>query len=292
MGSSTVSLIISPPTANSPAALAFAGQIYKANPTDGAFVVGSRTVTPGGAITVAGTRIPLRSGSSFALVGPSTISLIRYPSRTNFQDVLTFVGQTYTADSRNGAFVIGGQTVTPGGAITVAGTRIALVPTAAYAVGGTSTIPLQGNLQTLITFAGSTYTATPGSFMIGSQTLTPGGAITVSGTRISLSPVPATPYAVIRSSTLPLVPATVGPDFSTYGGQVYMANLPTDFVIAWQTLTPGRLITADGTPISLAPAATDAVVGMSTIGIRGYIKNGFNGRGESGARGNESVAQF
>lgn len=118
---------------------------------------------------------------------------------TNFPDALTFAGQTYTADSRNGAFVIGGQTVPPGRAITVAGTRIALVPTAAYAVGGTSTIPLHGNLQILITFAGSTYTATSGSFMIGSQTLTPEGAITVSGTRISLSPVPATPYVVIGS---------------------------------------------------------------------------------------------
>lgn len=89
------------------------------------------------------------------------------------------------------------------------------------------------------------------------------------------------------------MPATVGPDLLTYGGQVYTANLPTDIVIAGQTLTPGGLITAaDGTPISLAPAATDAVVGMSTIGIRGHIMNGFNGRGESGARGNESVVQF
>lgn len=266
----------------------FAGQIYKANPTDGAFVVGSRTVTPGGAITVAGTQIPLPSGSSFALMGSSTISLNRYPSMTNFPDVLTFAGQTYeyTADSRNGAFVIVGQTVTPGGAITVAGTRIALVSYRCLCSGRHIHDPTAREL------ANSHYIRWLNVHSDFRELHDWQPDMTVSGTRLSLSPVPVTPYAVIGSSTVPLVPATVGPDFLTYGGQVYTANLPTDFVIAGQTLTPGGLNTADGTPISLAPAATDAVVGMSTIGIRGHIMNGFNGRGESGARGNESVVQF
>ena len=48
----------------------------------------------------------------------------------------------------------------------------------------------------------------------------------------------------------------------------------------------------DGTPLSLAPTATDAIVGTSTVGIRGYIMNGFNGAGNSGSGDNGSVVQF
>ena len=175
----------------------------------------------------------------------------------------------------------------------MAGTPIALGPTAAYAVVGTSTVPLQGNLDNIITFASSAYTATAGSFTIAGQTLTPGGTITVSGTRISLSPSsPATPYAVIGSSTIRLAPATIGPDVLTVGGQVYTANLLTDFVIAGQILTPGGKITVNGTPVSLASGATEAVVGTSTVGIGGYIMNGFNGGGGSNDGGNGSVVRF
>ncbi len=257
------------------------------------FIIGSQTLSPGGIVTVAGTPISLPSGSSYALVGSSTVSIINSPTKSNSPGILTFAGQTYSANPSNGAFIIGSQTVTPGGTITVAGTRIALAPTAAYAVIGASTTPLQGNSGDVITFAGSTYTASSGSFTIGGQTLTPGGAITVSDTRISLSPSsPATPYAVIGSSTVPLAPTTIGPDLLTLGGQVYTANSATNFIIAGQTLTPGGTITVDGTPISLAPAATDVVVGTSTIGIGGYVLNGLNGGGGSGVGGNGSVVQF
>lgn len=256
------------------------------------FIIGSQTLTPGGVVTVAGTPISLPSGSGYALVGSSTVPLIGSPAITNSPSLLKFAGQTYTANSNNGAFVIGGQTVTPGGAITVAGTRIALAPTAAYAVVGISTIPLQGNSPDVITFAGSTYKPTSGSFTIGGQTLTPGGAITISGTLISLSPVSPTPYAIIGSSTFPLASATTGPDLLTFAGQIYTANSLTDFVIAGQTLTPGGIITISGTPISLAPAATDAVVGTSTVGIGNYIMNGFGSGGQSGVGGNGSVVQF
>lgn len=256
------------------------------------FIIGSQTLTPGGVVTVAGTPISLPSGSGYALVGSSTVPLIGSPAITHSPSLLKFAGQTYTANSNNGAFVVGDQTVTPGGAITVAGTRISLAPTAAYAVIGTSTIPLSGNSPDVITFAGSTYKPTSGSFTIDSQTLAPGGAITVSGTVISLSPASPTPYAVIGSSTVPLASATPKPDLLTFGRQVYTANSLTDFVIAGQTLTPGGVITVSGTPISLAPAATDAVVGTSTVGIGGYIMNGFNGGGDSGIGGNGSVVQF
>ena len=114
------------------------------------------------------------------LLGPATHlwalqhPLIGSPAITDSPCLLTFAGQTYTPTPNNGAFVIQGQTVTPGGAITVAETRKSLAPTAAYAVVGASTIPLQGNSPDFITFAGSTYKPTSGSFTIGGQTSTPG----------------------------------------------------------------------------------------------------------------------
>ena len=264
-----------------------------ANPASD-FIVESQTLSPGGAITIAGTPISLPAGSSYALVGSSTVSLISLSAKQDQPSVLTFAGQRYTADPSNEAIVIEGQTVTPGGAITVAGTRIALAPTAAYAVVGPSTIPLQATSNAVLTFATSAYTATSGTFTIAGQTLTPGGIITVSGTRISLSPsAPATPYAVIGSSTFQLAPAnTVGLHLLTIGDQLYTANSLTDFVIAGQTLSPGGAITVNGTLISLPSDATDAVVGTSTVGVGGYILSGFNGDRGSGNGGNGSVVQF
>ena len=199
----------------------------------------------------------------------------------------------YTANPDNGAFVIGGQTVTPGGAITVAGTRIALPSTAAYAVVSMSTIPLQGSSPDVITCASSTYKPISGIFTIGGPTLTPCGAITIFGTCVALSLfTPATPCAVIGSSTIPLAPTTIEPDLLTFGGQVYTANSLTGFVIGRQTLRPGGAVTVDGVHTSFAPAATDAVVGTNTIGIGGLMLNRLNGGGDGKAGGNGSMVQF
>ena len=287
------------PPASAAALLPLGGTFITAN-TASQFFIGSQTLNPGGAVTVAGTQISLPSGASYVLVGSSTVSLVTPPAITSSPSILSFAGQAYTANPSNGAFVIGGQTLTPGGAITVADTPISLPLGSSYALVGSSTVALIGspvatNTPKILTFAGQTYTAdsNDGAFTIAGQTITPGGAITVSGTRISLSPsTTADAYAVIGSSTIPLEPATAGLDLLTFGGKVYTANSFTDFVIGGQTLTPGGIITVDGTPISLAPTATDAVVGTSTVGIGGYIMNGFNGAGSSGSGDNGSVVQF
>ena len=285
--------------ASAVALLPLGGTFISAN-TASQFIIGSQTLNPGGAVTVEGTQISLPSGASYVLVGSSTVSLVAPPAITTSPGILSFAGQIYTANPSNGFFVIGGKTLTSGGAITVAGTPISLPLGSSYALVGSSTVALTGspvmtNAPNLLTFAGQTYTADSknGAFTIGGQTITPGGAITVSGTRISLSPsATADAYAVIGSSTIPLEPATSGLDLLTFGNKVYTANSFTDFVIGGQTLTPGGVITVNGTPISLAPTATDAVVGTSTVGIGGYIMNGFNGAGSSGSGNNGNVVQF
>ena len=195
--------------------------------------------------------------------------------------VLSVAGTTYTANAAS-EFIIAGQTLAPGGEITIASTKISLHPSADIAVVGDKTQFLAtaspSPAPALLTFAGSTYTANAASqFVIASQTLTPGGTITASGTPIALpqptNDIPATiPIAVIGSSTQTLATALTPPlsvkdaPVLTYAGSTYTADASHGFFIASQTLRPGGIITVLGTPISLASGAADAVavVGTST----------------------------
>ena len=117
----------------------------------------------------------------------------------------------------------------------------------------------------VITFEGSTYTADASSdFVIASQTLTPGGIITVLGTPIRLANGVAD--AVIGSSTQTLASAVITPaDIVTVGGEVITAN-PTGFTVAGTTVLPGgKGVVVDGTTVSLAPGGTFFVGNSSTV---------------------------
>ena len=181
---------------------------------------------------------------------------------------LTFGGATYTADSSSN-IVVAGQTVVPGApAIVVSSTPISIAPGVNVAVvGGTtqSLSPVQPTNYPKMTFAGETYTANSDSaIIIQGQTLAPGSsAITILGTPISLAP--GASLAVIAGQTQSLSPATVSSrPVLTLGASTYTANAASAFVIAGQTLSPGGILTVSGTPISLAPSASVAVIAGST----------------------------
>lgn len=190
--------------------------------------------------------------------------------------VLSIAGSKYAANAAS-QFVVAGQTLTPGGQIAVSSTLISLNPSAKFAVVGgitqTLTTPTPSANAAVLTFAGSTYTANAASqFVIAGQTLAPGGTITASNTPIAL-PLGSSDIAVIGTSTetlatasssSPSAPLTAEAPVLTFDGSTYTADAASDFVIDAQTLTPGGIITAFGTPISLAPGAKDAVVGTST----------------------------
>lgn len=186
--------------------------------------------------------------------------------------VLKFAGSTYTANTAS-QFDIAGQKLTPGGQIMVSSTQISLHSAADVAViaGSTQvlTTPTPTSNPAILTFAGSTYTAnTASQFLIAGHTLAPGGTITASNTLISLPT--GTNIALIGSSTQTLATASPAPPATeevpvlTWDGETYTADASSDFVIASQTLTPGGVITVLGTPIRLAPAANDVVIGSST----------------------------
>ena len=113
----------------------------------------------------------------------------------------------YTANLAS-AYVINGQTLFPGGQISVDETPISLAPEGSALVIGSTTkpLPLPFGLPP-ITIGSKAYTAiSTSAYIIKGQTLTPGGQITVDGTPISAALDASA--VVIGSSTESLVAAS------------------------------------------------------------------------------------
>ena len=266
VGGSTQVLTTPGPSPNA-AVMTFAGSIYTANAAS-QIVVAGKTLTPGGQIIVSGTPISLAPSANLAVIGSST-QLLTTPVPTANPAIFSFAGSTYTANSAS-QFIIAGQTLTPGGTITASGTPISLPQGTNIAVIGTNTQTLATAPALLtaeapvLTWHGSTYTADASSdFVIASQTLTPGGTITVLGTPIRLASGAAD--AAVGSSTQTLASAVITPaDIVTIDGQLVTAN-PTGFAVKGTTVLPGgKGVLVDGTLVSLAPGGT-LFVGNSSV---------------------------
>lgn len=269
-------------------ALSYAGATVQPDASAQYDLPGIGKVRPGGPpITTAGVIYSLApSGSELISNGISVaISPLAYePERTQQPLVLTVGGKVYTADASS-KFLIGGQTLAPGStAITLSGTPISLPAGASQAIVGGSTVeihpagitpgPGAGHVPAL-TFAGSTYSANSlGQFIIGKQTLSPGAAITVSGTQISLAA--AGNAAVIEGNTeLLTLNGMRTAAMLTFDGSTFTADASSDFVISGQTLTPGGSIQVSGTPISYPAGVTAVVIGTKTLPLSfGTISSG------------------
>lgn len=248
-------------------------QIVTAN-TQGQYVVGSQTLIPGGAISVSGVPVSLASGGAYAVVGSNTetLGIATPPALTVGSQVLTVnsMGQ-YTAD---------GQTLSPGGQITISGTTVSLASGGAYAVVGTSTEDLGITARPAFTIGSQTITANSlNEYIVSGQTLSPGGEITISGTTVSLGSDGA--YAVVGTSTENL--AITSPPAFTIGTQTITANSLNEYIVDGQTLLPGSVITVSGTPISLATDRTAVVIGTSTEGLASLIVGGLGRNGSATA---------
>lgn len=244
------------------------GSTVFANPGS-SFVFGGQTLAPGQQITVDGTQISLAPEGTVAVINgvSSTLSAAIIPARPS----ITVGGSVITA-SPDGSFTIDNQVLSPGQVITVSGTTLSLGPSASFIVvnGVTSALanPAAQITAPPLTIGNGVFTAQPGSgttYIIGDHTLTPGGAITVGDTTISLAP--GATALIINGQTTYLNPSApiTNPPLLTIGTDTFTA-LPgtgTTFVIDGQTLTPGGVITVDGTTISLSPGATELVYGSS-----------------------------
>lgn len=137
---------------------------------------------------------PLHNNPYISSVDPNASG---QPSWTQGDDVLpqnqasipglNFGGSIYTTNQAS-QFLVAGETLTPGGMVTVSGMPISIDPGASIAVIGGSMQLLKGAAATprpVLTFAGSVYTAGDSNdFIIAGKTLTKGGVIVVDGTRL------------------------------------------------------------------------------------------------------------
>jgi hypothetical protein len=250
------------------------------------FVGPGQTLTPGGVATVDGTIVSLALSASFVVIGGSTQALPGSLSVPRSPPQLVIGSSTITAqatqdrsensnnqnNNRPGpTFIVSGQTLAPGApAITVSGTTLSLASSASFLVvdGVTSVIP--NPAAPTINVGNNVFTplsASSGlSFIIGDQTLMPGGpAITFSGTTLSLAP--SASFVVVDGVTSSLAPSSLQAGNSpviTIGNDVISAlpelSGPT-FVIDGQTLVPGGPeITVSSTTLSLAHSASFIVI--------------------------------
>lgn len=162
-------------------------QIMNANSLD-QYITGSRSLSAGGIVTFSGTEISLPPDSTEAVVEISTQYAISssIPAVTSSPPFLATGARTTTANAQ-GPYIVNAHISPPGGIVTSSGTRVSLASNGANAVLGTSTEVLAITSSIALTL-GST-TVTPNAedqYIINSQTLTPGGIITISSTGISL----------------------------------------------------------------------------------------------------------
>lgn len=141
--------------------------------------------------------------------------------------VLTLAGFTYTADTAS-HYVIAGETLAPGSSINPFGTPVYLASDGMVAAVGSDLVK-----QTLVTstsvqltgqliIAGAAYTANSASHLIiAGQTLSQGGAITVSRTRISLAIGGAAATVGTSIQVLLPIPQVL---VLTFGGSLHTAD--------------------------------------------------------------------
>ncbi|KAL9091298.1 MAG: hypothetical protein Q9165_004932 [Trypethelium subeluteriae] len=247
----------------------------------GALILGSTTIVPGGpAATVSGQTVSVASAG--VAVGGDTVSYLQPlagASQAQPTAIITIGSQAHTIQA-GGALDLGSTTLVPGGpAAIISGKIVSLAPqgvavassTFAYSAPAASVsaagFPSSG---AVFTFGAQTFTApagSGGSLIMGSTTLTAGGALTFSGTVISMG----SSGVVIGSSTLPdvVLPsngATQTPEpVLTVQGTPYTAVNGGSFLIGGQTLVPGGIITAGGSTIILSPSGQAAVANINGV---------------------------
>ena len=250
------------------------------------------------------------AGASPIVVAGSTISLA--PTASAIVDsgagaqqgaadtapVITIGSQEITANSAS-QYIVEGQTLAAGSpAIVVSGSTYSLAPSASAIIINGETSSLVGSVAPtdvapVLSIGGEPVTMNSASqYIVGSQTLAPGGApIEVSGTTYSLAP--SASAVVINGVTSALPANNAGQDTAavsggapaiTIGGQSVTANSASQYIVGSQTLAPGRSpIVISGTTYSLAPSASAIVVNGVTSVLQANNAGGATTVGSGGA---------
>lgn len=262
-----------------------------------ALVIGGQTASPGGAaITVDGTRISIAPDATALVIASSTVHLAptTNPGTAANIPLITVGSKTWTANAAT-QFNIAGTVLTPGGTAVAFGSTINLAPSATRVVVNGKTQALYPPVITpapQLTIDGTVYRPNIAStYNVGSQILTRGGQVVASGTTISLAADGAT--LVVGGLARPV--GSGGSDNAAYAtitappvlnvnGIAFAANGGASYLISGQTLTPGGLITLEGSvgveTISLNSAGNrlmrtaDGHTTTSAIGLVGAAAGG------------------
>lgn len=161
------------------------------------FVIGSHTIHPGGAFSESGQVISVASSGGAVIVNAATPTSTPKPTSPpeNTWPVIIVGTQTITENSHS-QLIIGTQTLTPGGKITYGGEVLSLSPSDGVVIVSQST-PTTFATQTKAPVA-----PPDTSFIVGGQTLTNGGLVTVGGDILSLG-ASGTQIMIIGTVTVP-----------------------------------------------------------------------------------------
>lgn len=164
-------------------------QAFTAN-SHSEFTIGGQILRPGDSpITVSGTTYSLAPHATAIIIDNKTTFL--QPS-AGFRSVAATTTASTNPVLAKPELIVGDQTAIAGGpVITVSGIRVSLLPSGTQVLIGTSTeaVPPGGPTPVILTIGSQTVTATKAfEYILGSQTVTPGGAVTVSGVLVSLAP--------------------------------------------------------------------------------------------------------
>jgi hypothetical protein len=289
----TKSLDHAPFPINAPA-ITIDGQIFAPSVIGGTtvFAIGSQTLTPGGVLTKDGTTYSLPpNGDGSTVIVNGVTSTLAAPGLP----ILTLGSEgsqsTITASVKGGttAFVLSpGQTLTPGGVLTISGTTYSLPASASGSVvvinGETSTLG-QGPITAAaaLTIDGKTYSATvrdgTTEFEVGEgTTLKPGESIVLSGTTYSLDPEGTALIIDGKTSTIPRTPASNSAtttqsssksestsDSSSDSGSTTSRD-PAGFIASGLGITESR-----GDAGSARGQGVDKLVEGAVIGLAGWL---------------------
>ncbi|KAL8830304.1 MAG: hypothetical protein Q9191_001513, partial [Dirinaria sp. TL-2023a] len=177
--------------------------------SNSAYVVDHQTLKPGQEITLHGSTISLAPSASALVINGHTTALTPHSVLATVSPPLITLGPSILTPNAKSAYLVDGKSLSPGGpAITFHGTRLSLAPDGTDLIVGSSTSHLSQRVFAVSSTEAPTLTVghervtadSAGDFILGSQTLSPGGhAITVSGTVVSLASDDA--YLKIGSKT-------------------------------------------------------------------------------------------
>lgn len=262
------------PLQTSPTAVIYTanGEAITASAISVVYVVGGQTVNPGaGAVLVSGTTVSIPTGGDSLFLGSETyraVSLQAIPTAV----VFTASGEAFTASTKSEAYVINGQTVTPGAsAVVVSGITIS-VPTggSSISLNGKSYAPSPQTTPTAVLFTanGKAITASTiaGSYIVAGETVTPGGAVVVSGTTIF---VPTGRKSLfLNENAYVQSPQTISAPmvFTASGEDITASAIDGAHIIAGRTVTPGAsAIVVSGITLSIPTDGRTLIVNGESL---------------------------